>query len=157
MTTIDGGLGKPAGRFAVVAARFNEVIVDGLVAGALKALRGIGVIDDAIHLVHVPGSFELPFLAQRLAQSGQYAAVICLGAVIRGETDHYDFVATAAANGVAQAALNTGVPIIFGILTCDTLEQALSRAGPSAGNKGAEAALAAIEMANLLQKLPGKE
>ena len=123
----------------------------------MKALKGNGVAEEAIHLVRVPGSFELPLIAERLAQSGQYAAVICLGAVIRGETDHYDFVATAAADGVAQAALNTGVPVIFGVLTCDTLEQALSRAGPNAGNKGAEAALAAIEMANLLQKLPRKE
>src|ERR1700722_19184141 len=111
MTTFEGGLGKPAGSFAVVAARFNEVIVDGLVAGALKTLKGNGVAEDAIHLVRVPGSFELPLVAQRLAQSGRYAAVICLGAVIRGETDHYDFVAGAAAEGVAQAALNTGVPI----------------------------------------------
>jgi 6,7-dimethyl-8-ribityllumazine synthase len=157
MAAFDGDLSKPPGRFAVVAARFNNVIVDGLVAGALEALRRHGVEEAAVDLVHVPGSFEIPLVAQHLAESGQYEAVICLGAVIRGETDHYDYVASAATTGVAQAALKTGVPVIFGVLTCDTVEQALNRAGPRSGNKGSDAAMAAIEMVNLLRKLPGKK
>jgi 6,7-dimethyl-8-ribityllumazine synthase len=156
MPTLDGDLSKPTGRFALVAARFNDAIVDRLVAGAQAGLKQHGVPDDAIDLIHVPGSFEIPLVAQRLAASGQYAAVIGLGAVIRGETDHYDYVAGAAATGLAQAALSTGVPVIFGVLTCDTVQQALNRAGPQSGNKGFDAALAAIEMVNLLQKLPGK-
>ena len=122
----------------------------------LDGLKRHGVADDAIDLVRVPGSFEIPLVAQRLAASGKYAAVICLGAVIRGDTDHYDYVAGEAASGVARAALATGVPVIFGVLTCDTLEQAINRAGAKAGNKGFEAALTAIEMVNLLGKLPGK-
>ncbi|HZT81348.1 MAG TPA: 6,7-dimethyl-8-ribityllumazine synthase [Gemmataceae bacterium] len=150
----EGTFAPPPGRFALVAARFNHVIVDQLVAGALDGLKRHGVADDAIDLVRVPGSFEIPPVAGRLAGSGRYAAVICLGAVIRGDTDHYDHVARAAASGVAQVALNTGVPVIFGVLTCDTVEQAVNRAGAKSGNKGYEAALAAIEMANLLRQLP---
>jgi 6,7-dimethyl-8-ribityllumazine synthase len=149
-----GTLTPPAGRVAVVAARFNQLVVDQLVQGAIDALLRHGVADDAIDVVRVPGSLEIPLAAQRLAGSRKYDAVICLGAVIRGETDHYDYVAGGAAHGVAQAALATGVPVIFGILTCDTLEQALNRAGAKAGNKGYEAALAAIEMINLLKLLP---
>ena len=121
---------------------------------AIDTLRRHGVADDAIDVVWVPGSFEMPLVAKRLAASQQYAAVICLGAVIRGDTDHYDYVAGGAANGIAQAALTTGVPVIFGLLTCETLEQALNRAGAKAGNKGGDAALAAIEMVNLLRRLP---
>jgi 6,7-dimethyl-8-ribityllumazine synthase len=155
MTTFEGTFAPPTGRFAVVAARFNHVIVDQLVAGALEGLKRHGVADNAIDLVRVPGSYEIPPVAKRLAASGGYAAVICLGAVIRGDTDHYDHVAAGAANGVAQAALATGVPVIFGILTCDTVEQAVNRAGAKSGNKGFEAALAAIEMVNLLKNLPG--
>jgi 6,7-dimethyl-8-ribityllumazine synthase len=117
-------------------------------------LRRHGVADDAIDLVWVPGSFEIPPVARRLANSKKYAAVICLGAVIKGETDHYDYVAGNAASGIAQAALMTGVPVIFGVLTCDTLEQAINRAGGKAGNKGFEAAMSAIEMVNLLGQLP---
>ena len=157
MASFDGDLSKPLGRFALVAARFNNIIVDGLVAGAVEGFKRHGVEDGAVDLVHVPGSFEIPLVAQRLAESGQYEAVICLGAVIRGETDHYDYVAGAATNGVAQAALKTGVPVIFGVLTCDTVEQALNRAGPKSGNKGFEAVLAAIEMVNLLRKLPARK
>src|SRR5262245_9721814 len=115
MTTYEGNFAPPPGRFALVAARFNSTIVDNLVAGALLALKRHGVAEDAIDLVHVPGSYEIPLVAQRLAGSNQYAAVICLGAVIRGDTDHYDYVAGQAAAGVAQAALATGVPVIFGI------------------------------------------
>jgi 6,7-dimethyl-8-ribityllumazine synthase len=153
MNVLEGTLTPPSGRFAVVAARFNPLIVRSLVDGALDGLRRHGVTDDDITVVWVPGSFEAPLAAKRLAASGRYAAVICVGAVIRGETDHYDYVAGQAAAGVAQAALATGVPVIFGVLTCDTLEQAINRAGGKGGNKGFEAALAAIEMANLLRRL----
>ena len=155
MTTYEGSFAPPPGRFALVAARFNSAIVENLVTGALDGLKRHGVADDAIDLVRVPGSYEIPLVAQRLAASKIYEAVICLGAVIRGDTDHYDYVAGEAASGVARAALATGVPVIFGILTCDTLEQALNRAGAKAGNKGFDAALTAIEMVNLLRQLPG--
>lgn len=154
MAIFEGTFAPPAGRFALVAARFNHLVVEQLVNGALDALRRYGVSDEAIDLVRVPGSFEIPLVAQRLAGSRKYAAVICLGAVIRGDTDHYDYVAGEAAKGVGQAALATGIPVTFGILTCDTLEQALNRAGAKAGNKGFEAAMTAIEMANLLRQLP---
>ncbi len=154
-TLYEGTFAPPPGRFALVAARFNSAIVDPLLAGALDGLKRHGVADDAIDVVRVPGSFEIPLVAQRLAGSGKYAAVICLGAVIRGETGHYDHVAGEAASGVARAALATGVPVIFGILTCDTLEQAVNRAGAKSGNKGFDAALAAIEMVNLVRQLPG--
>jgi 6,7-dimethyl-8-ribityllumazine synthase len=151
---IEGDFATPPGRFAVVAARFNAAVVDALLAGALDALRRHGVADDAIDVVRVPGSFEIPLVAQRLAGSRRYAAVVSLGAVIKGDTDHYDHVAGSATSGVAQAALATGVPMIFGVLTCDTLEQAVNRAGGKAGNKGFEAAVTAVEMVNLLRKLP---
>ena len=154
MPSYEGGFATPPGRFALVAARFNHFIVEHLVGGALDGLKRHGVADEAIDLVRVPGSYEIPLVARRLAAGGRYAAVICLGAVIRGDTDHYDYVAGEAASGVAQAALASGVPVIFGILTCDTLEQAINRAGAKAGNKGFEAALAAIEMVNLLRQLP---
>src|SRR5262245_18772056 len=152
---IEGDFATPAGRFVIVAARFNAVVVDALLAGALDAFRRHGVADDAVDVVRVPGSFEVPLVAQRLADGRRYAAVVCLGAVIKGDTDHYDHVAAAAAGGVARAGMETGVPVIFGVLTCDTLEQAVNRAGAKAGNKGAEAALAAVEMVNLLRQLPG--
>jgi 6,7-dimethyl-8-ribityllumazine synthase len=152
----EGSFATPSGRFALAAARFNAAIVDGLVGGALDGLKRHGVADEAIDIVRVPGSFEIPLVAQKLAASGQYAAVICLGAVIRGDTDHYDYVAGEATSGVARASLATGVPVIFGILTCDTLEQAINRAGAKAGNKGFDAALTAIEMVNLLRQLPGQ-
>jgi 6,7-dimethyl-8-ribityllumazine synthase len=143
-------------RIALVATRWNTPIVDALLAGALDGLKRHGVADDAIEVARVPGSFEIPLVAQRMAATKRYAAVICLGAVIKGDTDHYDHVAAAAASGVAQAALATGVPVIFGILTCDTLEQAINRAGGKAGNKGFEAAATAVEMVNLLGRLPKK-
>jgi 6,7-dimethyl-8-ribityllumazine synthase len=150
----EGDFATPAGRFAVVAARFNAVVVDALVAGAVDAFRRHGVADDAVDVVRVPGSFEIPVVARRLAETKRYAAVVCLGAVIKGDTDHYDHVAAAATNGVLQASVLTGVPVIFGVLTCDTLEQAVNRAGGKAGNKGFEAAVTAVEMANLLANLP---
>jgi 6,7-dimethyl-8-ribityllumazine synthase len=155
MTIYEGTFAPPPGKFALVAARFNSAIVENLVEGALDGLKRHGVAESAIDLARVPGSLELPLVAQRLAASGQYAAVICLGCVIRGETGHYDHVAGGAASGIAQVALATGVPVIFGVLTCETVEQALNRAGIKAGNKGFDAALAAIEMVNLLRQLPG--
>ena len=153
-TLYEGTFATPPGRFALVAARFNAAIVDNLVAGALDGLKRHGVADGAIDLVRVPGSFEIPLVAHQLAASERYAAVICLGAIIKGDTDHYEHIASQAATGVAHASLASGVPVIFGILTCDTLEQALNRAGGKAGNKGFEAAVTAVEMVNLLQKLP---
>jgi 6,7-dimethyl-8-ribityllumazine synthase len=154
--TLEGDFAAPQGRFALVAARFNHAIVDLLVQGAVDALVRHGVADADIDVVRVPGSFEIPPIAQRLARCEKYAAVLCLGAVIRGETDHYEHVCAAATSGIAQVALHADIPVIFGVLTCDTVEQAQNRAGLKAGNKGFEAALAALEMVKLLQKLPRK-
>jgi 6,7-dimethyl-8-ribityllumazine synthase len=154
MTEYEGTLAPPPGRFALVAARFNQFIVQQLVNGAREGLTSHGVAEDVIDLVWVPGSFEVPPVARRLAESKKYAAVICLGAVIKGDTDHYEYVAGNAASGIAQAGLSTGVPVIFGILTCTTVDQAMDRAGGKAGNKGYEAAVAALEMANLYSQLP---
>jgi len=154
MALIEGLLTPPQGRFAIVAARFNHFVVDNLVQGAKDGLRRHGVADDASDLIWVPGSFEIPLVAQRLAVSKKYVAIICLGAVIRGDTDHYDHVAGSAISGIAQAGLGTGVPVILGVLTCDTVDQAIDRAGGKAGNKGFEAAATAIEMVNLLKQLP---
>jgi 6,7-dimethyl-8-ribityllumazine synthase len=151
--TIEGDHARPAGKFAVVAAKFNRDVVDRLVEGAADGLRKHGLKDSAFDVVRVPGAFELPLVCRKLAASGKYAAVIALGAVIRGDTNHYDYVCEAATHGILNANLETGVPVIFGVLTCDTEEQALARAGGAEGNKGFDAALAAIEMANLLPKL----
>lgn len=144
----------PGQRFAVVVARFNELVTRQLLAGALDGFRRHGVTGDDVDVAWVPGSFDMPVVARRLAASGRYAAVVCLGAVIRGATAHFDYVAAQAAGGIARAALDTGQPVIFGILTTDTLEQAMDRAGGKSGNKGYDAALAAIEMAGLMQVLP---
>ncbi|HLV65237.1 MAG TPA: 6,7-dimethyl-8-ribityllumazine synthase [Polyangiaceae bacterium] len=141
-------LSRPA-RFAIVAARFNGAIVENLIAGALDALERHGVATDAVTLVRVPGSFELPPVAARLARSGKFDAVLALGAVIRGATSHFDHVAGETARGLAEAALASGVPVIFGVLTTESIEQALERAGTKAGNKGFDAALAALEMVSL--------
>ena len=146
----EGNFAPPAGRFALVAARFNAAIVDPLLAGAQDAFARHGVAADRLDVVRVPGSFEIPLVAQKLAESEKFAAVICLGCIIRGDTDHYDHVAGAATNGILNAGLKSGVPVIFGVLTCETLEQAIHRAGAKSGNKGFEAAVTAIEMANLL-------
>ncbi len=150
---IEGDFSTPKGRFAIVAARFNEVVVSGLISGAVDGLVRHGVADSAIDLVRVPGSFELPLVAQKLAQSKKYVAILCLGAVIKGDTDHYDHVCAGTTSGIANASSSTGVPVIFGVLTCDTMEQAIDRAGGKGGNKGMDAALVAIEMANLLASL----
>lgn len=141
-------------RYAIVAARFNEVVVRKLVEGALEGLRAKGASEDDVDLAWVPGSFELPLVARRLAATGSYGAVICLGAVIRGETPHFDHVAEQAAHGVRSAAAEAGVPVIFGVLTTDTFAQAMDRAGGKHGNKGWDAAMAAMEMASLLAELP---
>ncbi|MFI5460451.1 MAG: 6,7-dimethyl-8-ribityllumazine synthase [Isosphaerales bacterium] len=148
-----GDYSPPTGRFAVVVARFNALVTESLLAGCRDALARHGVPEDRVDVAWVPGSFEIPLTARRLAASGRYAAVICLGCVIRGETAHFDHVAGQAAAGVMQAALATGVPVIFGVLTTDTVEQALNRAGLKGGNKGADAAMAAIEMVNLFTRL----
>ena len=154
MPTYEGTLTAPKGRFAIVASKFNHEIVARLVAGAQDTLIRHDIDVDEIDIVLAPGAFELPLVAQKLAGSKKYVAVICLGAVIRGDTDHYDYVCLAATEGILHAGLTTGVPVLFGVLTCDTDEQALDRAGGEAGNKGADVALAAIEMVNLLKQLP---
>lgn len=147
---IEGNLIVPAGaRFAIVASRFNSFIVERLVEGALDALRRHGVGPERITLVRVPGSWEAPLVCARLAKSKKFQAVIALGAVIRGATAHFDYVAGEAAKGVAGAALASGVPVLFGVLTTDTIEQAVERAGSKAGNKGFDAAISAIEMVSL--------
>jgi len=152
-TVYEGNFATPVGRFALIVARFNAFIVEELTEGALDALKRHGVADDAIDIVRVPGSFEIPLIARKLGESGKYAAIICLGAVIKGDTDHYDYVASSATTGIATAATHCGLPIIFGMLTCNTLDQAINRAGAKAGNKGFEAAVTAIEMVNLLKML----
>ncbi|MFN8523131.1 MAG: 6,7-dimethyl-8-ribityllumazine synthase [Chloroflexota bacterium] len=155
MAEFVGDVVAPDGRYAIVAARFNSAITELLVAGARETLRRSGVADASVDVAWVPGSFEIPLVARHLAGTGRYSAVICLGAVIRGETDHYDHVTSAATSGIARVSLDTGVPCIFGVLTTDTVEQAMNRAGIKAGNKGSEAAMAAMEMVSLLGRLGG--
>ncbi|MBI4364615.1 MAG: 6,7-dimethyl-8-ribityllumazine synthase [Candidatus Latescibacteria bacterium] len=138
---------------AVVVSRFNEPVGERLLEGALRALEDHGVRPRDIAVIRVPGAFEIPVVAKRVAQSGRYAAVVCLGAVIRGETSHFDWIAAEAARGIARAAFETGVPVLFGVLTVDTLQQALDRSGGRLGNKGAEAAAGAVEMATLVHAL----
>jgi len=153
MATYQGELKGEGLRLALVASRFNEPVTSRLLAGAREALERHGVRDDAVDVAWVPGAFELALVARRLAESRRYDAVVCLGAVIRGETPHFDYVAGEAARGVGRVAEETGVPAIFGVVTTNTLEQALERAGGKAGNKGYDAVLSAIEMANLLRQL----
>jgi 6,7-dimethyl-8-ribityllumazine synthase len=152
----EGGLEARGRRFAIVAARFNQFVVEGLVSGAQETLLRLGAAGEDIALARVPGAFEIPPVARRLVKSGRFDAVICLGAVIRGATPHFDYVAGEAARGVAEVARKADIPVIFGILTTDTVEQAVDRSGAKSGNKGAEAALAAVEMVNLYRLLPGK-
>lgn len=153
VNTITGDFDGQGSRFAIVAGRFNSFIVDHLVKGALDTLQRHGVDAKAIDLVYVPGAFEIPPAAQRLAATKQYDALIALGCVIRGATPHFDYVAGECAKGIAAVALKFDIPVAFGVLTVDTLEQAVERAGTKAGNKGAEAALSALEMASLLKRL----
>jgi 6,7-dimethyl-8-ribityllumazine synthase len=142
-------------RFGIVVARFNDTITGELLLGATEAFVDRGVSVEDIDVAWVPGAFELPLVAKKMAQTGRYDAVVCLGAVIRGETAHFDFVAGEASSGIARAGLDTETPILFGVLTTETMEQAEQRSGRAAGNKGAETAIAAIEMANLLVSLEG--
>ena len=150
---IEGELGVKDARFAIVVSRFNNFIVDSLLEGAKDALRRHGASEDDITVVYAPGAYELPMVARKLADRGEHDAIIALGAVIRGSTPHFDYVAGEAAKGLGKLGMDTGLPVIFGVLTTDTIEQAIERAGTKAGNKGAEAAVTAIEMVNLLRKL----
>jgi 6,7-dimethyl-8-ribityllumazine synthase len=150
---IEGQLSAAGLRFAIVVSRFNSFITDRLLAGALDALTRTGADADAIDVIRVPGSWEVPLVAGEVAKQRRHDALICLSCVIRGETPHFDYVAGQAAKGIAQVAAETGVPVAFGVLTTNTLEQAIDRAGAKGGNKGFDAAMTAIEMANLLRKL----
>lgn len=154
MNLIEGKLvAKKGMKVGIVAARFNEVIVNKLVGGAVDGLVRHGVETENISTAWVPGAFEIPLIAQKMAESGKYDAVIALGAVIRGSTSHYDLVCNEAAKGIAQASLKTGIPVLFGVITTENIEQAIERAGSKAGNKGYDCALSAIEMVNLVDQL----
>jgi len=150
---IEGDLQARDLRFAIAAARFNDYIVESLIRGAVDTLRRHGVSEKNIELVRVPGAFDLPLIVRRLAASSRYDAVVALGAVIRGATAHFDYVAGECAGGLARAAADSGIPVAFGILTTDTIEQAIERAGTKSGNKGADAAVSALELANLMRRL----
>lgn len=151
--TIEGKLQAQGLKIAIVAARFNDIIVDRLTGGAIDYLVRHGADEDAITVVRIPGAFEMPIVARKLARSGNYDGIICLGAVIRGATPHFDFVSSECAKGVAQASFETDIPMGFGVLTCDTLEQAIERAGSKAGNKGVEAASALLETVRVMEQL----
>ncbi len=151
--TLEGQLIARGKKFGLVAGRFNDFITRKLLEGAIDTLSRHGVKEEEMEVAWVPGSFEIPYAASRMAGSGKYQAVICLGAVIRGDTPHFDYIASEVAKGIARISLDTGVPTIFGVITADTLEQALERAGTKAGNKGSDAALAAIEMVDLFDQL----
>jgi 6,7-dimethyl-8-ribityllumazine synthase len=144
-------------RFAVVSSRWNDFLTSRLVEGALDALERLGAAEESVEHFRVPGSFEIPLLALKLAESGRFDAVVCLGTVIRGQTPHFEYVAGEVTKGVAQAAIETGVPVLYGIVTADTLEQAIDRAGVKAGNKGFEAAMAAVELVNLYKEAFGSD
>ena len=153
---VEGHLSAAGLQFAVIVSRFNEIITERLLDGAVDALLRHGAGDDAITVYRVPGAFEVPMMARKLVDGGFGGdAIICLGTLIRGATPHFDYIASAAANGIANAALQSGVPVSFGVLTTDTLEQAIERAGSKAGNKGWEAAVSAVEMATLYRQLQG--
>jgi 6,7-dimethyl-8-ribityllumazine synthase len=153
MRTIEGQLAIRDARFCVISARFNEAIVDRLTDGAITTLQRLGVEAGEIHLLRVPGAFELPLAAQRAARTRQYDAIVALAAVIRGATPHFDYVSGQCAAGLSRVSLDADIPVSFGVLTCDSIEQALERAGTKAGNKGADAAMTAIEMVSLLRQL----
>jgi 6,7-dimethyl-8-ribityllumazine synthase len=150
---IEGNLNAAGLKFAIVVSRFNSIITDRLLAGALDALERTGADPGAIEIVKVPGSWELPVVVTELARQKRHDGVICLSAVIRGDTPHHEYIASEAAKGLAQASLQSGVPVAFGVLTCDSLEQAIERAGAKAGNKGFDAAMSAVEMGNLMRRL----
>lgn len=151
--THQGRLSAGGFRFALVSSRWNDFLTGRLVEGALDALERLGAAEGAVEHFRVPGSFEIPLLALKLAESGRFDAIICLGTVIRGQTPHFEYVAGEVTKGIAHAALQTGVPVLYGIVTADTLEQAIDRAGVKAGNKGFEAAMSAVEMVNLYKSL----
>lgn len=153
MKLLEGNVVGTGLKVGIVAARFNEFIVGKLVSGAEDALRRHGVSEDDIDIAWVPGAYEIPLIAQKMAKSGKYDMVLCLGAVIRGSTSHYDLVCNECAKGVAQVGLQTGLPVLFGVVTTDTIEQAIERAGTKAGNKGYDVACSGIEMANLIRGL----
>jgi 6,7-dimethyl-8-ribityllumazine synthase len=150
---VEGNLAAAGRRFAIVLSRFNHFVADKLLAGAVDALVRHGAGEDDIEVFRTPGSFEIPAVAQRLAKAGRHDAVICLGVLIRGDTPHFDYISAEVTKGVAQAGMLSDVPVIYGVLTTDTLEQAIDRAGTKSGNKGFDAAVAAIEMANLFAEL----
>jgi 6,7-dimethyl-8-ribityllumazine synthase len=150
---IEGNLSAEGRSFGIVASRFNDFVVKALLEGAIEAIRRHGGVAEAVDVVWVPGSYEIPVVARELALSGRYDALICLGAVIRGATAHFDYVAGGAAGGISNVALETGVPVIFGVITTESIEQAIERAGTKMGNKGFEAAVSAMEMADLMAKL----
>lgn len=152
MKVIEGTMLATGMKIGIVASRFNEFITSKLIAGALDGLRRHEANEDDMELAWVPGAFEIPLVAEKMAQSGKYDAIICLGAVIRGATSHYDYVCSEVAKGIAQVSLNSKIPVMFGVLTTDTIEQAIERAGTKAGNKGYDCALSAIEMVNLLKQ-----
>jgi 6,7-dimethyl-8-ribityllumazine synthase len=151
--THQGRLSAGGFRFALVSSRWNDFLTGRLVEGALDALERLGADEAAVEHFRVPGSFEIPLVAQKLAQSGRFDAVVCLGTVIRGQTPHFEYVAGEVTKGIAQVAMQTGVPVLYGVVTADTLEQAIDRAGVKAGNKGFEAAMSAVEMVNLLKSV----
>jgi len=153
MQIIEGKLIAGDERYAIAVSRFNDLVTRRLLEGALDAFRRHGVHEDHLTVVWVPGSFELPLVAEKVANSRQYAAVCCLGAVIQGETSHHEYINHQMAGGIMRAGLESGIPVLFGVLTCSSMEQALDRAGGKAGNKGTETALAAIEMVNVLKQL----
>jgi 6,7-dimethyl-8-ribityllumazine synthase len=153
MKKFQGSLVASEGKFAIVCGRFNEFIGSKLVDGAMDGLTRHGVKESSIDFAWAPGAYEIPLVAKKLADTGNYQAVICLGAVIRGSTPHFDFVANEVSKGIASVSLDTGIPIIFGVITTDTIEQAIERAGTKAGNKGFDAAMTAIEMANLMNTI----
>ena len=153
MNTLEGKVVSKGMRVGLVASRFNEFIVNKLVGGAVDGLVRHDVAEDMIDIAWVPGAFEIPLVAKKMAESGKYDAVICLGAVIRGATSHYDLVCNEAAKGIAQVSLSAGIPVMFGVITTDTIEQAIERAGSKAGNKGYECATGAIEMVNLIKQI----
>ena len=157
MNEIRGIFDARARRFAVVAAGFNEIVVRPLVEGALSCFRSHGISEEDLHVAWVPGAFEIPLVAKRLASTGMFDGVVCLGAVVRGETAHFEYVAGEAARGIQAVALETGVPAAFGVLTTETMEQALDRAGGKHGNKGWDAAMAVMQSASVLDQLPEKE
>ncbi len=153
MKTLEGKLVAKETRVGIVAARFNEFITSKLLSGALDGLLRHNVPADNIHVAWVPGAFEIPLIAKKMADSGRYDAVICLGAVIRGSTNHYDYVCSEVSKGIASVSLSSGIPVLFGVLTTENIEQAIERAGTKAGNKGYECAVSAIEMVNLIAEL----